>query len=74
MNIQVRLFATFRQGRFNRQNLDLPQGSLVQDLCRQLAIAPKDVAIMLVNGLEAPPDRELRETDTVSLFPGLGGG
>jgi sulfur carrier protein len=74
MNIQVRLFATFRQGRFNRQIVDLPSGSRVQDLCPRLAIALKDVAILLVNGREAPPDRELREADTVSLFPGLGGG
>jgi molybdopterin converting factor small subunit len=74
MNVEVRLFATLRRGRFNRQVVDVPQGSTVTDVCRRLAIGLNEVAIVLVNGLEAPRERELVSGDTLSLFPGVGGG
>ena len=51
MNVEVRLFATLRRGRFNRQVVDVPQGSTVTDVCRRLAIGLNEVAIVLVNGL-----------------------
>ncbi len=74
MNVEVRLFATLRRGRFNRQVLDLLPESTVQDVLRRLALGLDEVAILLVNGREARPDQELHGGDIVSLFPGLGGG
>ncbi len=74
MDIEVRLFATLRRGRFNRQIVDLLPESKVEDVFQRLALGRDEVAILLVNGLEARPDQELHAGDTVSLFPGLGGG
>ncbi len=74
MNVEVRLFATLRRGRFNRQVLDLRPESKVEDVFRRLVLEREEVAILLVNGLEGKPEQELHEGDTVSLFPGLGGG
>ncbi len=74
MDIEVRLFATFRNGRFNRQVLQLPDASRISDICRNLTIQPHEIAICLVNGHEAPPDQTVESGDCVSLFPAVGGG
>ena len=74
VEIDVKLFATFRNDRFSRQKVDLPDGSRVGDLLRALGIQPGEVAIQLVNGRESPIDRELGAGDVVSLFPAVGGG
>jgi molybdopterin converting factor small subunit len=74
MDIEVRLFATFRQGRFNRQVLQFPDASQVSDICRTLLIQPQDIAICLVNGREAERDQTVNSGDCVSLFPAVGGG
>jgi sulfur-carrier protein len=74
MNIEVRLFATLRQGRHPRQSIELPPGSRLADVLARLGIAQHEVAIRLRNGLEAGWETALGEGDTVSLFPGMGGG
>lgn len=74
MDVEVRLFATLRQGRFGKKRLALAEGASVRDVVRQLHIAPDEVSILLVNGQNAPLDRALAPGDVVSLFPAVGGG
>ncbi len=74
MLIKVRLFATFREGRFNEKDLELPQASSLADLIEYLDIPKKDSTILLVNGLSASPDRKLSDADTVAIFPMIAGG
>ena len=74
MQVEVRLFAVFRQGRFNRTEMDLPEGILLGDLIRQLEIPEKEVSLPLVNGQYSPLDRVLAAGDIVALFPAVGGG
>jgi len=74
MEVEVRLFATLRQGRFKTAKMDFASGSKVADVLDRLAIAAQDVAILLVNGREALPQRDLTGGDVVSLFPAVGGG
>lgn len=74
MTIQVRLFATLRHGRDKILSLELPDGSSVADIATSLAIAPSDIAILLVGGRDAPLDRILADGDVVSIFPPVGGG
>jgi len=74
MQVEVRLFAVFRQGRFNRTAMDLPEGTLLRDLIRQLEIPEKEVSLPLVNGQYSPLDRVLAAGDIVALFPAVGGG
>jgi hypothetical protein len=50
MQVEVRLFAVFRQGRFNRTAMDLPEGTPLRDLILQLEIPEKEVSLPLVNG------------------------
>jgi sulfur-carrier protein len=74
MNIEVRLFATLRQGRSPRQSIQLPAGSRLDDALARLDIGRQEVSIRLRNGREAEWETALSEGDTVSLFPGMGGG
>ena len=74
MEVEVRLFATLREGRFAQQTVALPDGSRVADLFERLQLSRQQVAILLVNGRDVPPERLLRSGDTVSLFPLLAGG
>jgi len=74
MVVEVRLFATFRKGRFTEKQIELPEGSSLSDILQQLQIAPEQVGILLVNGRNAPVHHKLASTDVVSIFPALGGG
>jgi sulfur carrier protein len=74
MKLEVRLFAVFRQGRFNRTAMDLPEGTPLRDLILQLEIPEKEVSLPLVNGQYSPLDRVLAAGDIVALFPAVGGG
>ena len=72
--VEVRLFATFRQGRFKIQVMDLPAGAIAGDVLKRLEIQPDEVSILLVNGKESDASRLLELGDAMSLFPGVGGG
>jgi len=74
IRVEVKLFATFRQGRFKKEMLDLPGGFTVDDLLKRLVIDPAEVSILLVNAQESQAGRTLATGDAVSLFPGVGGG
>lgn len=74
MNITVKLFATFRNGRFSIESRDYPQGTTVADVVRELDLAEKELGIMLVNSRHVKLDHQLAEGDTLALFPLLGGG
>lgn len=74
MQVTVKLFATFRDGRFKEKSWELADGTVVQDVLVQLQIEPSEVAILLVNGRDAKAQTELRDGDTLALFPPVGGG
>ena len=78
MHVEVRLFATLREGRFNRRTLDLPEGTSVGGLLERLAIPPgvpgRHVILPLVNGRHAKPDQPLADGDIVAIFPAVAGG
>ncbi len=74
MEIKVRLFATLREKRGKEFMVVLSDSSTVRDLIDSLGIKEVEVAILLVNGLDAKLDRQLLEKDVVSIFPPVGGG
>ena len=74
MTVEVRLFASFRQGRFKRKELDLPDGSDIDALLSQLSIQADLVGILLVDGMDAAVETKLAAGKVVSIFPALGGG
>lgn len=74
MRITIKLFATFRDGRFKVEERELPEESQVGDVLKSLGITLEEVAICLVNGRDANEHSILGERDTLSLFPPVGGG
>ncbi|MHC4617749.1 MAG: MoaD/ThiS family protein [Planctomycetota bacterium] len=74
MRVEVRLFATFRNGRFKQEQLDFPEESSLAELLKLLRIPAEQVGILLVNGRPAASDCQLSSHDVVSIFPALGGG
>ena len=74
MNVQVRLFANLRTGRFSRKEMHLPDNATLHDLVVQLGIDSSIVALPLINGKYGDLDRQLADGDIASLFPNVGGG
>jgi sulfur carrier protein len=74
MKFKVKLFATLREGRSKIIEMDKPQGMKVIDICNELAIDKKDIAILLINGLDGSLEQEVNDQDTISIFPPVGGG
>lgn len=74
MRVQVRLFATLRQGRFSKQWIELSEGASVADVLRSLNIPEEDVGILLCDGLDVAVEAVLKNDTVISVFPALGGG
>lgn len=74
MNITVKLFASFRTGRFEIESRDYPPGTSVADVADALNLPRHELGIMMINSRHVKLDRLLAEGDTLALFPLLGGG
>jgi sulfur-carrier protein len=74
MVITVRLFAKFREGRFDEKELDMSQSSSIAEMLEHLKIPKKVPKILLVNGLSASVEDALSEGDVVVIFPMIAGG
>lgn len=74
MRVTVKLFASFRDGRFKVEERDLPEESRVLDILELLNIMLEEIAICLVNGRNVNEQFVLKNGDTLALFPPVGGG
>ena len=74
VRVTVKLFATFRDGRFKVEEKELPEDSRVISVLEPLNIKPEEVAICLVNGQNVNEEYVLNNGDTIALFPPVGGG
>ncbi len=72
--IEVRLFATFREGRKKIEMIDSKDISTVGDLLNVINISDKEVAICLVNGFHSGENTQVKAGDVIALFPPVGGG
>ena len=72
--IEVRLFATLRQGREKSIMLDSKDFPTPGDILEHLDIIPGEVSILLVTGFHKTLDEKLEDGDVVALFPPVGGG
>lgn len=74
MKITVKLFATFRQGRFTIEERDYPQGTTVADIVDDLGLPHGQLGILMINSRHVDLDRGLEEGETLAIFPLVGGG
>ena len=79
MRVTVKLFATlvrFKDGsRAGRPfEVELPEGSLVQDLVSSLNIPLEETHVVFINNIIVETRSRLEDGDVVGLFPPVGGG
>lgn len=74
MEIEVRLFATFRKGRWKNKYLSLNDHTKIIDILNLLQIKQDDIGMILVNGSYQTTDYELNYGDILALFPPVAGG
>ena len=72
--IEVRVFATLRQGR-DKVTMLSPEGiACAGDTLSLMGIPAEEVSIRLVNGFHQKPETPVKDGDIVALFPPVGGG
>lgn len=74
MQITVKLFATFRTGRFAEMSRDYPPGTTVAAVLADLRIPEAQVGMILRNGRHVDSPQALDAGDTLAIFPLVGGG
>ena len=74
MEIEVRLFATFRKGRWKNKYLKFDREISIREIIEQLEIKEEELGIVLVNGRHRDIDNRLKDGDVLALFPPIGGG
>lgn len=74
MKVTVKLFATFRAGRFDVEIRDYPAGATVADVVQDLELPEEKLGILMINHRHVDLDRVLSEGETLAIFPLLGGG
>lgn len=72
--IEVRFFATLRQGRGKISEVPAEEVSTAGDILRRFDIPAEEVAILLINGFHSKPENTVKDGDIISLFPPVGGG
>ncbi|MEE0510573.1 MAG: MoaD/ThiS family protein [Peptococcaceae bacterium] len=72
--IEVRVFATLRQGRDKIVMVDAENVACARDIIHQLNIPEEEVSILLINGFHQKPEAAVKDGDIVALFPPVGGG
>ncbi len=74
MQLTVKLFATFRKGRFDIEIGEYPPGTTVAQIVDELQLPREQLGILMVNSRHVDLDRELIEGETLAIFPLVGGG
>ena len=74
MKIELKLFTSLRKNRDKKYQFDIQPGSTPADLSELADIDPREVKMVLINGRVSSIDAELKEGDSVSFFPVIGGG
>ena len=77
MIVNVKFFAGLRdllpEGK-DPHPVDMPLDATVGELLDQLQVPPDKPRIILVNGVHARRDHNLKEGDTLAVFPPVAGG
>lgn len=74
MQITLKLFATFRNDRFKVAQQEITEGTDCRTIVLGLGLTEEEIGIILVNSRHVTLDYVLHESETLSLFPLVGGG
>ncbi len=78
MQIQVKLFATFREylppeAEGGVCQVAVPAGSRAGEVLLRLGV-PAGIGVMMIDGRHCPADQILQDGDVLSAFPAIAGG
>lgn len=74
MQVQVKLFAFFREGRFKEEGRELTENTHVGQVVDDLGIDREEVGVLMINSRHCQFDTVLQENDILAIFPVIGGG
>ena len=74
IKVNVKLFATFRTGRFAAALREYPEGTSIAEVIRELHIPEILIGMIMLNNQHAEPGNQVKDGDSLALFPLLGGG
>lgn len=74
MTVTVKLFATFREGRFKKELRNYPAETTIGQIIEQLELPEDQLGAILLNSRHVEKDVVLHDGDTLSIFPLVGGG
>ncbi|HSO09386.1 MAG TPA: MoaD/ThiS family protein [Desulfoprunum sp.] len=74
MQVTVKLFAFFRDGRFKEEGREYPAGTMVGDIVDELGIGRDEVGVVMINSLQRSLQSPIADGDIVAIFPMIGGG
>lgn len=74
MEIEIRLFASFRNGRWKSKRMLISDDSQICNILDLLNIKNEEIGMILVNGSYKLADYKLNDGDILALFPPVAGG
>ncbi|RQW82528.1 MAG: MoaD/ThiS family protein [Geobacter sp.] len=74
MIVTIKLFATFRTGRFGEEKRDYSPATTVGDILKELNLPVDEIGATLINHKHVEEDHSLQDGDVLSIFPLVGGG
>ena len=74
MKIEIKLLASIGVGRFKTEVREYPPATGISQVVRELGIPEKNIGVVLLNGQHASLEDSLKDGDTLSLLPLVGGG
>ncbi|MEW6726437.1 MoaD/ThiS family protein [Desulforudis sp. 1088] len=79
MRVELRVFASLQKYRPDLAggeplDLEVPEGSTVEDVLAGIGVPVSEVKIVMVNGQQATLKWRLRDGDRVGAFPPVAGG
>ncbi len=74
MEVEIRLFASFRNGRWKCKRLSYSDRTIISDILNSLEINNDEIGMILVNGVYQNSEYVLSDGDILSIFPPVAGG
>lgn len=71
MEVEIRLFASFRKGRWKSKRLHFSDVVQIIDILDILQIDAEEIGMILVNGNYQTVDYNLSDGDILALFPSV---
>lgn len=74
MQVRIKLFAFFREGRFKEESRELPDKTTVRQVVADLGIDEEEVGVLMINSRHCQFDTVIGDGDILAIFPVIGGG